>query len=159
MNKKQLQRCRRGLSLLELLVVVTLMSIFASAAFMRFGRDVFGDTGARSESRTMSLALLQAQRAAIRSGDDHGLLTDGPASKITSWTVVQRRQDNSTVVIDGPHVIPDELSVSVSHNEMWFDFEGNGSQMFDVKLSGPHRKFQLRVEALTRMIRTFEVSP
>ena len=52
---------RSGLSLIELLVVVTLLGVFATAALMRFGRDTFGDTGARSEARLLSLAMLHAR--------------------------------------------------------------------------------------------------
>lgn len=150
---------RRGLSLLELLAVVTLMGIFSSAAFMRFGRDIFGDSGARSETRTLSLGLLQAQRAAIRSGDRHGISIQGTTAKVISWTVVHEHQNGSTAVIDGPHQIPDELTMSVNSTVVWFDFEGSGSQLFDVSVVGPNRQYELKVEPLTRMIRTSEVTP
>ncbi|MGB7345747.1 MAG: prepilin-type N-terminal cleavage/methylation domain-containing protein [Pirellulaceae bacterium] len=153
------RRHRRGLSLLELLVVVTLMGVFASTAFMRFGRDIFGDSGARSVTRTVSLGLLQAQRAAIRTGDRHALIFQGPLANAISWTIIQETAGGSQVVISGPHTVADEVTMSCNQNEMWFDFEGAGSQMFAADISGPNRSYELRVEPLTRMIRTREVTP
>ena len=126
---------------------------------MRFGRDIFGDTGARSQARIVSLAMLQAQRAAIRTGDRHGLILQGPSSDATGWMIVQQRQDSSTLIVDGPHEYPEELTVSANRNDMWFDFEGNGSQLFEVTFTGPHRTFQLTAEPLTRMIHSEEVTP
>lgn len=152
-------RPSRGVSLLELLVVVTLVGIFSSAVLMRFGREVFHVTEARSQARIISLALLQAQRAAIRTGDPHGVLIGGSLSKAESWSVVQKLPDGSSSVVDGPYVIAPALSVSASHGEMWFDFEGVGSQMFRVQLVGASRSYEIAVEPLTRMIRTHEVTP
>ena len=151
------RQARFGLSLLELIVVMTLMGIFSSAAFMRFGRDIFGDSGARSEARSLSVGLLHAQRAAIRTGDRHGVMLHGSTSNVKSWSVVQERLDGSTVVVDGPHAIPDEVVVAASASAMWFDFEGAGSQMFLFTLTGPNRQYEIKVEALTRMIRSREV--
>ena len=152
------RRRRPGLSLIELLVVVTLLGIFAGAAMTRSGRDVFADTGSRAESRLMSIAMLHAQRAAIRTGDPHGIVFQGPASSVVSWSIFQKRDDNSKVIVEGPHMIYENVDVSVSAAEMWFDFEGNGSQSFLVHLRGPNRAYQIQVEPLTRMIKTQDVS-
>ncbi|QEF98746.1 hypothetical protein Mal15_28010 [Stieleria maiorica] len=150
---------RCGLSLIELLVVVTLLGVFATAALMRFGRDTFGDTGARSQARLLSLAMLHAQRAAIRTGDSHGVVMQGPAAAATSWTVVRRRQDGSKVTVEGPHAVAERVRVSANASEMWFDFEGIGSQPFAAQLRGPNRSYTVHVEPWTRMIRTQESSP
>ena len=159
MSNRASDKRRGGHSLLELIAVVTLLGLFSSAAFMRIGRDIFGDTGARSQARIVSLAMLQAQRASIRTGDSHGLILNGPTSGVSSWTIVHRRQDGSSSVIDGPHAIPEELTVSANRSEMWFDFEGNGNQRFELTFFGPNRSYQLTVQPLTRMIRSEEVTP
>ncbi len=153
------RRLRSGLSLIELLGVVTLLGVFATAALMRFGRDTFGDTGARSEARLLSLAMLHAQRAAIRTGDPHGVVMQGPAAAATSWAIIGRRQDGSRVTVEGPHPVAERVRVSASASEIWFDFEGVGSQPFAAQLRGPNRSFAVQVEPLTRMIRTQEGSP
>lgn len=150
---------RRGLSLLELLVVVSLMGIFAATGMMRFGRDIFGDTGARSTARVLSLGLLQAQRAAIKTGDDHGVVVSGSLASATSWTVQHRLPDGTEIIIDGPHLIPDKVTMKASRADIWFDFEGNGTSVFTATLEGPNRSFEVQVQPLTRMIRTREVSP
>ena len=70
------------------------------------------------------MGLLHAQRAAIRTGDRHGVIMHGSSTNVQSWTVVRERRNGSTVVVDGPHAIPDEVVVSASSSAMWFDFEG-----------------------------------
>ena len=135
------------------------MGIFSATAFMRFGRDIFGDTGARSATRTLSLAILQAQRAAIRTGDPHGLVARGTIGNVTSWTIVQRSPDGSETIVDGPNVVSDDVSLSMSARESWFDFEGNGQAQLTANLVGPNRSFELVVEPMTRLIRSSETTP
>ena len=154
---RSLIRRRCGVSLLELIVVITLLGIFAAAAATRFGRDVLGDAGVRGGARKMSLAILEAQRGAIRTGDQHALQLSGPASNVTSFSVVQILDDGSRVVVDGPHDIPSDYQVSASAGEVQFNFEGNGVSTFVVNLSGPHRTWQISVQPLTRMIDCQEV--
>ena len=102
--------------------------------------------------------MLQAQRAAIRTGDRHGMQFQGSTSNVKSWAIIRRGQDNSTVVIEGPNEFLDEMTVSVNQGEMLFDFEGNGTQAYEVSFVGPHRSFDIQIEPLTRMIRTQEVA-
>ncbi|RMF39771.1 MAG: prepilin-type N-terminal cleavage/methylation domain-containing protein, partial [Planctomycetota bacterium] len=148
---------RRGMSLLELLAVATLMGIFASVATMRLGRDIFGDSGARSEARKISLGMMEAQRSAILTGQTHGIQFHGPLNRITAWSVVRVSPTGSRIKVDGPTDIPGELQVSVDSNEVLFDFEGNGNRRIQVDLVGPHRKWRIIVMPLTRMIDCSEV--
>ena len=73
---------RRGVTLLELLVVISMIGIFAAVVTARYGRSIFGEFGARALAREMSLDLLTCQRAAIATGDDHLLdfTLGGPAA-------------------------------------------------------------------------------
>lgn len=153
------RRRRCGLSLLELLAVVTLMGVISAAAAVRFGRDIFGDTGVRSGARTLSLAMLEAQRGAIRTGQTHGLQLYGPLNNASSWSVVRVEDDSSRTVVDGPHAIPKDYRVQVDASEVLFDFEGNGNTAFQADLFGPHRSWRISVFPLTRMIDSREVTP
>lgn len=143
--------CRRGVSLLELLAVVVLVGIFSSAIVTRMSRDILGDSGARSEARRISLGLLGAQRAAIRTGLTHGITFEGPLSSVTSWTSVQIGADSSRSIVEGPYAVPDDLSITVDRSEIWFDFEGNGTEL-SAQVSGPHRTWELSIAPLTSMI-------
>lgn len=148
---------RSGLSLIELLVVITLLGIFATVVLMRFGRDTFADTGARGQARLVSLAMLHAQRAAIRTGDSHGVVFRGGTSKVDGWSVVHKLPDDRQVVIDGPHEIADGVKVAPNAAAIWFDFEGVGAQPFEATFRGKNRTYQVQVEPFTRMISTQEV--
>lgn len=149
---------RAGLSLIELLAVITLLGVFASAALMRFGRDTFADTGARSEARVLSLSLLHAQRAAIRSGNPHAVVFHGSTLAASGWSIVEKPSSGGSIVIEGPHPTPDGLTISTSSPDIWFDFEGVGVQPFTATLRGKNRAFQVDVEPLTRMISTRETT-
>ena len=142
------------MSLVELVVVITLMGVFAAAAMTRFSRGTLGDAGARSESRILANALLHAQQAAIRTGRPHGIVFAG--AKATRWETVERTLGGRSVMVDS-HDIANEVDVTVSRREIWFDFEGHGSEALRVNIRGPHREFQLEVVPLSRAIRTWEV--
>ena len=135
------------------------MGIFAAAAVSRFGRDILGDTGVRSGARMISLAILAAQRDAIRTGDSHGLEFQGSAKAVTSWTMVRLEKDGARQIVDGPYVVPIDYVVSVSADEVLFDFEGNGMNGFQADFHGPHRNWQVSVAPLTQMISSQEIKP
>ena len=149
---------RRGLSLLELLIVVTLMGILSSVVLMRFGRDIFGDAGAKSETQILAQGILHAQRAAIRTGDRHGVVIQGSEANVTAWNIMREFPDGSRTLVDGPHVVTEEVTVSTNAREMWFDFEGSGSSLFSIRLAGPNRVFALEIEPFSRMIQSRDIS-
>ncbi len=150
---------RLGVSLLELIAVVAILGVISAGVVSRFGRDAFGSVGVRGEARRLSLGLLEAQRCAIRTGDDHGIRTYGSTNSISAWEVVREYDDGSREVGDGPYSIPDDYQVQVDTSEIFFDFEGNGRSSFNVRLDGPKRYWQLRVFPLTRMIDCQEITP
>lgn len=157
-TQRRVSQRRFGLSLLELLAVVTLMSIFAAAAMTRFGRDIFGDSGVRSGARLLSLGILEAQRSAIRTGDSHGVQFSGTES-VSAWSVFHIGQDGKRTIIDGPHEIPTDYRLQVSSSEVQFDFEGNGIEAFEADFQGPNRRWNVAVFPLTRTVQSREVTP
>ncbi len=148
---------RQGLSLLELVVVITLLGIFSAAAATRFGRDILGDVGVRGGARMLSLAILEAQRGAIRTGDRHAIEMNGSISNVTSFSVIRINNDGSRQVVDGPHEFPSDYRVSTNSKAAEFNFEGNGVASFVADFVGPHRKWRITVQPLTQMIDCREV--
>lgn len=148
---------RGGMSLLELLAVITLMGIFAATVGMRYGRDILGDTGVRSKARELTIGLNAAQRAAIRTGLSHGIRFDGSSNDVTSWTVIRLDSDGGTSVVDGPYPMEADYELAVDRTEIVFDFQGNGTGEFNAQFTGPNRKWMVSVMPLTRMIDSREV--
>ncbi len=148
---------RRGMSLLELLAVVTLLGIFSTAVVARYGRSLFGDSGVRSGARMLSLGILEAQRGAIRTGNTHAILFQGTSSAVQSWSVIQIDPQGGRTLVDGPHEIPADYSLTVNTSEILFDFEGNGLDLLSAQFQGPNRRWELQVLPMTRMIQSQEV--
>lgn len=150
---------RAGLSLLEMLAVVTLMGIFSAAVASRFGRDILGDVGVRGEARRISLGILEAKRTAIRSGVTCGVQFSGSTSNVTGWSVIRELPSGAREVIDGPFTVEEDFVVATDSSELLFDFEGHAQTALKATLTGPHREWQIVVFPLTGMIDCSEVTP
>lgn len=142
---------RRGVTLLELLAVVTLLGIFASITMMRFGRSIFADFGARGETRAISLALLEAQRGAIKTGDNHYVQFDATNAKSFS---VLRVMDTGDRLVDGPHALAADTVVTVSTTRMEFTFEGQALGDYNITLDGENWIWQLNVIQINGSLQT-----
>jgi Tfp pilus assembly protein FimT len=154
--RQAVSRCRQrgGTTLLELLAVVTLIAIFATVAIARYGRTVFGNFGAESDARRVALAMLAAKRSAISTGLNHGVqFGTGPDSS-TTFSVVRIAANGSLTVVDGPTMIPKEVTVAPSASLMVFTFEGQASAAYTVGLSGNDRSWQISVVPITGSIST-----
>ncbi|GIW90866.1 MAG: hypothetical protein KatS3mg109_1298 [Pirellulaceae bacterium] len=142
---------RRGVTLLELLVVVTLIGIFAAVAAARYGRSFFGDFGAQGAARRLALELSRAQRLAITTGDNHFVelrQSDGRAGYR-----LMRRSPSGTAPVDNPHWFDKEVTVRSSDTELEFTFEGEALGAYRVQLSGANRQFRVLVTPVSGAVR------
>ena len=147
---------RRGVSLLELLVVVSIMGVVAIVAVARFGPTVFGDFGSQSDARRLSLDVLQAQRRAISTGDNHFLRFASVAGQITGYTLY-RRTDSGPVQLDNFRAFSAQVQVTASDTEMEFNFEGQALAAYRVRLAGAHRSWEVTIVPASGTARVVEL--
>jgi|GEM_PF-1673273 len=143
-------RQRRGVTLLELLVVVTLTGILSTAVVGRYGRSIFGDIGARTEAHQLWLDMQRARREAIRSGTPHTILMSGSASgpwsgyQIVAGSAADARSGRGSAVSE-PRTFPEELSATGDSPTVEFNFEGQADRPVTLQLTGPHRSWRVQV--------------
>lgn len=143
------------MSLLELGVVATILSILAAVVVMRNGRTLLGNFGAQGEVRSLAIALSQAKRRAITGGNTHGVVFNVVSSKIASYSVVSVNSGNT--VVDGPYTLPVELTVTSSHTQMNFDFTGQAAATYWVLLTGANRQWRIDIVPVTGAINVTQV--
>jgi prepilin-type N-terminal cleavage/methylation domain-containing protein len=144
---------RRGMSLWELTAVVTLMAIVAAIVVGRNGRSLVGNYASQADARRVGLALLQAKRRTISSGVTHGVQLNSSGGNITSFSVVSIVGGVPTVV-DGPTSFSSDLTVTSSHTQLTFDFEGQAGAAYWVQLAGPSITWRIDVIPLTGAVST-----
>lgn len=147
---------RRGVTLFELLAVVTILGIVASIAMARFGRSIMADFGSHAEARQLSLAFLHAQRASITTGDNHYVAFD--ATSATSYSLF-RVTGTGDVLVDGPHPLESDSTITVSATRMEFTFEGQTEGLIDytVTLQGENRTWQMTIIPISGAVQVAEI--
>jgi prepilin-type N-terminal cleavage/methylation domain-containing protein len=139
---------RRGVTLLELLVVVVLIGIFSTTVAMRFGRSIFGEFGAHATARELSLALLTCQRAAISTGDDHYVEFLYSGGDITQYRIM-RDVGGTPTLVDGPKALPSEVTVTSSASTLHYNFQGSALSAYWIVLTGNSRVWRIDVVPIT----------
>lgn len=145
-------RQRRGVSLLELLVVVILIGIFSVVAAARFGRTIFGAFGSHSDARKLALALSRAQRLAIATGDNHFVELKTSSGKIKGFQLY-RRTGSGPEPVDAEQPFAPEVTVTASHLQLEFTFEGQALGAYRVDFVGSNRRWILTVVPITGLTR------
>ena len=112
------------------------------------------DFGSRSEARQLSLALLQAQRASITTGDNHFVSFDAITA---SNYCVMRVTGSGNTLVDGPHLLEPDSTVSVSATRMEFTFEGQALGDYTITLQGENRAWQMTVIRISGAVRVVEI--
>ena len=143
--------------MLELLVVITLIGLFASLAAMRFGRSLLSEFGAHTEARQLSLALLTCQRAAVKTGDDHLLRFALDGGHALSYQIL-RDNAGTLEVVAGPLALSSDVTVTVSDGDMRFDFEGAAQDAYQIQILGQHRRWRIDVVPVTGSIRVTDAT-
>ena len=146
-------RSRRGMSLWELVAAVTLMAIVAAIVVGRNGRTLVGNFSSQADARRVGLALLQAKRRTISTGITHGVQLNSSGGSVNSFSVVSIVAGVPTVV-DGPTPFSSDLSVTSSHTQLIYDFEGKAGAAYWVQLAGPSITWRIDVIPLTGAVST-----
>jgi prepilin-type N-terminal cleavage/methylation domain-containing protein len=148
---------RRGVTLLELLVVVVLLGIFSATVGMRFGRSLFAEFGAQAAARELALALLGCQRAAIASGDDHYLEFLYAGGKIAQYRVL-RDSAGTPTLIDGPKSLPVDVTITSSDSTLRYDFQGSAQSNYWIQVTGQDRVWRIDVVPITGSLSVTQTS-
>ena len=148
---------RRGVTLLELLVVITLMGILSSVVITRFGRTLLGNFGSQADARRISLDLLQANRRSITTGDNHFLQFSALSGKGMTYDLI-RRAAGGDELFDS-RTLSEDVTVTVSATVMEFNFEGQALGAYVVDLQGDNRSWQLAVIPISGAVRVTETTP
>jgi type II secretory pathway pseudopilin PulG len=146
------------MTLLELVVVVSLLGLLALAGITRFGFDTLGNGGAEGYARKLSLALLHARRATISTGDNHYLQLATSGGNVTSFTLM-RRASGGDVQVDESRTVPTDVVATSAQTVLEFDFDGSSLAAYSVSVVGPDRSWNVAVTQLTGSVAVTETTP
>lgn len=144
---------RRGMSLWELVAAITLMAVVAAIVVGRNGRTLVGNYSSQADARRVGLALLQAKRRTISTGVTHAVQLNSSGGSIDSFSVVSIVGGVPTVV-DGPTSFSTNVTVTASHTQMTYDFEGKASAAYWLQFAGPNITWRIDVVPLTGTVGT-----
>ena len=146
---------RRGVSLLELALVVVLIGIFTAVAANR-SDGAFEDVQVRTQARTVAGLLRTARRRAILTGRDSGLRYVRTGTRISAVVPVER-VGAALVDTDDPVAVPDDIKAFTSATDATFDFEGLGPAAgHAVNFVGPNRNWDIYIPPSSSAVRVFE---
>ena len=150
---------RRGVSLLELVAVVTLLGAFAAVAASR-SDGTFGDVAARRDAERVGALCHAGRRHAILHGEQAGVRLEkaGGGNAVTRAALVAWR---GSYVELGEAMTPSPgVRMNSSHPHLLWDFDGlppvgdGGAQFF-----GPKRSFSVWRPGATGALRLSETTP
>ncbi|MEX2559276.1 MAG: prepilin-type N-terminal cleavage/methylation domain-containing protein [Pirellulales bacterium] len=148
---------RGGVTLLELAAVLALIAIFVALAAARLGPLPMGNHRAAADARRLALDLLQAQRRAIATGDNHYLEFAMNGPKALGYTIYQRNSGGGVTAVDAARTFPASVTVTPSHSVEEFNFEGSALAAYQITLSGPNREWRVSVVPLSGAVQVEEL--
>lgn len=147
---------RQAMSLLELTLVVAILSLVTVASITRYGSNSIGNGSAEGLARKLSLALIQARRCTIATGDNHYLQLTSSGGTVTSYALVRRASGGDTQV-DESRTVPSDVTVTSGVSVLEFDFEGSALGAYSVTIAGPDRSWNVSVVMLTGSVQVAEI--
>jgi type II secretory pathway pseudopilin PulG len=145
------------LSLLELLVVLTLIGIFAAVATARLGPGPVQNFGAEADARRLALDLLQARRRAIATGDNHYVEFTASGGSVAGYTLYRRLSGGGVQPVDAHRTFSQQETVAASHGQAEFDFEGAALAAYQITFTGPNRTWRVTVIPATGSAKVTEL--
>ncbi|MEO8493726.1 MAG: prepilin-type N-terminal cleavage/methylation domain-containing protein [Planctomycetota bacterium] len=150
---------RPGVTLLELVMVITVMGVLAVVGTTRFGQSASANFGSQGEARTLSLSMLRARRVAITTGDNHFIQFNAASPTAANQYSVMRRTAGGPVLVEGPYTLNKDVTVVASAAQMDFTFEGEAAAAYQVDLTGNGQNWQLNVVPITGAVAVAKVTP
>jgi hypothetical protein len=129
---------RRAFSLVELIAIVAIIGLLATAGLMKYGAGTVQNLSGDAFARKLALDLMQARRRTIATGDNHYLLLAPAAGNVTSYRM-WRRASGGDVVVDQTQTVPTGVTCSVSHTTLEFDFDGAALAAYSASVVAPNR--------------------
>ncbi|MCH8922967.1 MAG: type II secretion system protein [Planctomycetes bacterium] len=158
LDRGEKHRVRRsGATLLELIAVVTILGVFAAVAMSRWSPETLSSFQSRADARRLALDLLQAQRRTISTGDNHyvQLIGGGP---YTAYEIY-RKTGSGDVLVEPSKSFPAGVTVTSSHPQLEFDFEGSAAAAYQVTLTAANYTWRVSVVPSTGAVKVEDVTP
>ncbi len=113
----------RAFTLLELLVVLTIVGILSGMAASRFGEGALQQTAAEGYVRRLALDLRLARRASIATGDVCRLSMTSAAGNVVAYRIF-RQAAGGDIALDESVATPPGVTVTSDFAAWCFDFDG-----------------------------------
>ena len=146
-----------GLTLLELIAVLTILGVFAAVAMSRWSPSTLSSFQSRADARRLALDLLQAQRRTVSTGDNHYLRMIGGGS--ISGYEIYRKTPGGDVLVEPLRPFPTGVTVTSSHSQLEFDFEGAALAAYQVTLTAANYTWRVSVVPSTGSVKVEDVTP
>jgi Tfp pilus assembly protein FimT len=142
-----------GATLLELLAVLLLLAVFTAVAMTRFGTNPLKNFASQSDARRLASDLTQTRRRAISTGDNHYVEFTSSGGAATGYTIYRRLDGGGAAAVDEARTFVQQETVSVTHTQMEFNFEGAALAAYAATFTGPNRSAQISVVPVTGAVR------
>lgn len=150
---------RRGLTLLELTIVLVLIGIFTAVAMARLGKTSIANFASRGDARRLALDLHQVQRRAISTGDNHYLEFVSSGGQVTGYRIYRRLAGGGTQEVEGLRDFLHGETVATTHNQLEYTFSGAALAAYEVTFTGPNQTRRVSVVPATGAVRVVQLAP
>jgi prepilin-type N-terminal cleavage/methylation domain-containing protein len=150
---------RGGMTLMELLAVVTLLGIFTAVAASRMDPSSLMNFSAEADARRLALDLLQARRRAVSTGDNHYLAFTQSGGTISGYNIYRANSSGPDTAVELESSFAANLNVTSTHTSPEFTFDGSALANYQITVAGPNRTWTIDVIPLTGLVRMAEDSP
>lgn len=150
---------RRGLTLLELTMVLMLIGVFTAVAMARLSKTPITNFASRGDARRLALDLHQIQRRAISTGDNHYLEFVSSGGQVTGYRLYRRLSGGGVQEIDSSRGFPHGETVTTTHNQLEYTFSGAALAAYEVTFAGPNRSWRASVVPVTGAVRIGQLAP
>jgi len=143
---------RRGVTLLELLVVVSLMGILSTVVVGRYGRAIIGDLSSQGDAHRLWLDIQYARRLAIKNGQSCCLVFGGGVTptgyRLLLGSAIEVAAGKAALV-EQARTFGADMTVTPTASILEFDFEGHAAGNYSVLLTAPDQRWQVSVVPLS----------